>query len=261
MQPEQEKRYWQNWDNGEASRKIDAYWIQSENPWRETLVRQLKRNFKPGDGIFEVGCGSGLIFHKMREHGLVDAKSYQGGDISQEMLKLARGRTPDVNFRTTDIFNIDMLDASQANVINIHVLQHLPGYEQPVKELMRIARDKLYIACWFHPGMEDQVHFSDPSENWDKQAFHNNTYSMPRFLAFLFANAPRPIVDLRMHHFGDTNYGITVLFREEEESARPVGRSQESAIQILSASPTFASVPAPLRENLAALHSILSRMA
>lgn len=258
MQPsEDNQRYWQNWDNGEASKKIDTYWVQSENPWREMLVKQLKRNFKPGDSLFEVGCGSGLIFHKMREHGLVDGRTYQGGDISQEMLKLARGRTPDVNFVTTDIFKIDMQDAAQANVINIHVLQHLPGYEQPVRELLRITRDKLFIACWFNTGLEDEVHFSQPSDNWDKQSFHNNTYSMPKFISFIFANAPHKIWDLKIHHFENTNYGITVCFKENDDASMSMPKAALAAVP---AAPTFAAYPSPLRENLSALQGLLAKM-
>ena len=252
-QTDNQKRYWQNWDNGDASKKIDAYWVQSENVWREILVKQLKQNFKPGDSIFEVGCGSGLIFHKMREHGLVNAQSYQGGDISQEMLKLARGRTPDVQFRTIDIFNIDMADASEPNVINIHVLQHLPGYEQPVKELLRVTRDKLFIACWFNPNIDDVVHFSEPSENWDKQSFHNNTYSMPKFISFIYANSPRKIFDIKVHHFENTNYGITVCFKEEEATSAQMSNNQSAA--------TFSNYPASIRENLSALQTLLAKMA
>ena len=258
MQPSEEgKRYWQNWDNGEASKRIDAYWVQSENSWREMLVKQLKRNFKPGDSILEVGCGSGLIYHKMREHGLVDARTYRGGDISQEMLKLARGRSPEVDFRTLDIFKIDLPDASQDNVINIHVMQHLPGYEQPVRELLRVARHKLFIACWFTTGLDDTIQFSEPSSDWDNQRFQNNNYSLPKFLAFIFANAPRKIWDLKAHHFEGINYGITVCFRENDDASMAASQPAAAA----QAGTPFAAYPSPVRENLAALQGLLARIA
>ena len=124
--------------------------------------------------IREVGSGSGLIYQTLKDIGLVTSKTYRGGDVSERMLEIARNRAPDVEFLKLDIFGIALPDRSQDNVICIHVLQHLPGFEAAVSELVRITKNKLYIASWFVAENDDQVTFCDASTDWDNQSFFNN---------------------------------------------------------------------------------------
>lgn len=212
----QPDRYWQNWDNNEAAAKIDAYWIAQENPWREILIADLKVAFKNNSRplpILEVGCGSGLIFQKLLQHGCVTSESYCGGDISNNMLKLARTRFPNVQFQSLDIFNIGLPDSSQDNVINIHVLQHLPDYKHALRELFRITRKQLYVACWFNNTKDDQLRFSDASPKWDDQRFVNNNYSLPNFISYILDSFGDKVVDLRIHHFEGQNYSICITLK------------------------------------------------
>ncbi len=209
---EQTDRYWQNWDNGDASKRIDEYWMAEEEGWRNTLIVDLAREFGKPTVITEIGCGSGLIFQAMKEQDIVTSGTYTGGDISQSMLKIARERYPEAHFRELDIFNLDLPDNSQPNVINIHVLQHLPHYDQAIKELLRIAREKLYIACWFTQQPQDEITFCDPSERWDNQRFQNNCYSLPKFVSCIIANSQKPLADMRIHRFGGQNYSICLSF-------------------------------------------------
>jgi hypothetical protein len=105
--------------------------------------------------------------------------------------------------------------------------------------------------------MEDTVQFSEPSTNWDNQSFHNNTYSLTKFVSFIFANAPRKIWDLKVHHFENTNYAITVCFRENDDASMAMSQPAAAA----QASGPFGAYPQPVRENLAALKDLLARMA
>jgi len=234
MSATQQDRYWQNWDRGEAARRIDDYWVKSELPWRRALVKDVRAVFGRRVPMLEVGCGSGLIFRELRRSGIVTDRSYSGGDISQNMLDIGRKRFPGVKFSVLDIFKLDLPDRSQRNVINIHVLQHLPHYEAAIRELLRITDDTLYVVSWFARAQEDQVTFCEPSDDWDKQAFHNNYYSLPRFLSFLVSSTDRPIREIRVHQFGPwkDSYSIALTFDDSSmnDPARSLGRRMRSRL-------------------------------
>jgi SAM-dependent methyltransferase len=212
-------RYWQNWDQGDAARRIDDYWIKSELPWRQEVRRDIKAVFGRRVQLLEIGCGSGLIYEELRRQRIVTKRSYAGGDISENMLQIARQRFPGVIFSPLDIFKLDLPDRSQPNVINIHVLQHLPHYEQPIRELLRVTAKTLYVVSWFTREAEDRITFCEPADEWDKQAFFNNYYSLQKFLSFVLASANRPVRDIRVHQFGPwvDSYSVAVTFADPPE--------------------------------------------
>jgi ubiquinone/menaquinone biosynthesis C-methylase UbiE len=207
-----EDRYWQNWDKGDAAKKMDEYWQADEGWWREALGADLLQEFGRNTTILEVGSGSGMIYDTLRQRGIVNSTTYTGGDLSDNMLTIARTRFPGVNFLKLDAFRLDLADRSHPNVISIHVLQHLPNYEQALRELIRVSSKRLYVASWFDQTVEDQLELSAPSERWDGQRFQNNYYSLPRFLSFLVANSDRRIAYLRVYHIDGPNYTVSVIF-------------------------------------------------
>jgi ubiquinone/menaquinone biosynthesis C-methylase UbiE len=211
------ERYWQNWDNGEAAKYIDDYWQASEEDWRRKLACDLKREFGVNASIVEVGCGTGLVYKALLDEGVVTEDSYIGGDVSGKMLGIARRRCPPACFKELDVFHLDLPASSQSNVICIHVLQHLPDYELAVRELLRVAKKKLYIVSWFNQEDEDLIQFSLPSERWDGQQFFNNRYSLRKFVSFIYRNSNEHIEDLRVHDFEGDNYGIAITFRGSAE--------------------------------------------
>jgi len=177
-----EDRYWQNWDNADVSKRIDEYWTKSEGAWRELICKKIM-NFVGTEGeILEVGCGSGLICHGLVTKGFPKSR-YSGGDISEKMLELAQERFPDISFRKIDIFNLDIPDESVDNVICIHVVQHLPHYEDAVRELLRITKKKLYLVSWFQE--EEDITFTKAAKKWANQRFYNNKYSLSKFEQFV----------------------------------------------------------------------------
>ncbi|WP_169087540.1 class I SAM-dependent methyltransferase [Paenibacillus sp. PL91] len=211
-------RYWQNWDNQDVAKKINEFWLQSdgEDNWRALLVGHIQECLGYGANITEIGCGSGLIGEKLLQMNVVGNDSYKGGDISEKMLILAKDRLPDVKFFNWDILNLDIDTDSQPNVICIHVLQHLPSYNGALPELVRVAKDSLYIACWFTESNEDKIDFSKPSNDWEGQRFYNNVYSLPKFLSEVEAAAVqygKAIQSINVHKFSyHENYAIHILF-------------------------------------------------
>jgi len=192
------------------------------------VTRDIKAVFGTKVPLLEVGCGSGLIYEQLRRSGVVTRRSYAGGDISENMLKIARERFPGVTFSALDIFKLSPPDRSQRNVLNVHVLQHLPHYQDAVRELLRITNETLYVVTWFTRKADDQITFCDPSDQWDKQAFFNNYYSLPKFLSFLFFSTTRPIADVRVHQFGPwaDSYSIALTFADSNGRISPLPAGQ-----------------------------------
>lgn len=205
-------RYWQNWDNGEAAKRIDRYWLESEKGWRDMLGADIRGELGRPDRVLEVGCGSGLIFQAMLDNRVVTASSYVGGDVSRKMLSIARKRFPDVSFIDLDVLDIEYPDRSWPAVISVQVLQHLPYYDRAISELMRITRDVLYLVSWFNTGLDDELVFSAPSEMWDGQAFQNNYYSLPRFLTHILNTCARPLASLKVRRLVHQTYSVSLVF-------------------------------------------------
>ncbi len=185
MNQAENKRYWQNWDDGDIAQRIDVYWQRYEQEWRQILTKDIREVFGEQVPMLEVGCGSGLIYQVLKENNVIDPASYTGGDVSQNMLTIAKQRFPEAHFEPLDIFNLHYPDRSQENVICIQVLQHLPGYAKPVRELVRITRKRLYIVAWFIPGDQDEMIFNEASNFLKGPAFFNNNYSLSKFISYL----------------------------------------------------------------------------
>jgi hypothetical protein len=115
--------------------------------------------------------------------------------------------------------NLAFADASQPNVLCIQVLQHLPEYQQAVRELMRITGRRLYIATWFQPGEQDHLAFGHDLQTEKGPGFHLNRYSLPNFLRFIRENAGRPIEDLRVKFLMEPVHAVCITFAPEQRAS------------------------------------------
>jgi len=201
-------RYWQNWDKPGVAQAIDDYWLRDEGPWREKLGEDIEARFGHNVPMLEVGCGSGLVYAAMYERGIVTPDSYTGGDTSEKMLEIARGRFPDTSFETIDIFDLPFEDASQPNVICVQVLQHLPCYREALRELARITRGQLYIVSWFSTGPDDETAWSN--------GFHQNCYSLTRFIEYILARYGDAVSTLQTKHLEGNNYSVSMTLDDRD---------------------------------------------
>ncbi|MBW7453479.1 class I SAM-dependent methyltransferase [Paenibacillus sepulcri] len=214
MKNSEKERNWQNWDKSDNAKIIDNYWLatEMEKNWRKTVVQHIQEILDSPSKITEIGCGTGLIANELMTTGVVNKNQYQGGDISENMLEIARSRLPDISFYKWDIFNLALANKSQPNLICIHVLQHLPEIITPIKELVRVARDRLYIACWFSDTNETEIRFNNLEEG-----FYNNIYSLPDFLNHVHSAASihnRKISDINVQMFDSPICAVTITFKD-----------------------------------------------
>jgi len=177
-----EKRHWENWDQGDVAERIDRFWGTDSGEW--ALRRQLADEvvkFVGGDfPVLEVGSGSGRMAQEFVQRGFTK-DTYEGGDVSDMMLGMARLRLPEFTFRKLDIFALP--DETFSSVVCIHVLQHLPEFETPLRELLRVAHRKLVVVTWF--AEQTEINLS----HWGGVSFYNNAYRESELVDFVRDNA------------------------------------------------------------------------
>ncbi len=119
-----------------------------DRPWYE--IRFLFSDYLfAGDKVLDLGCGNGrnLIYFKEK---IVD---YFGVDNSPELIKIAKKKHPDQNFRVDNALNLSFGDNFFDKVYSIAVLHQIPSKEfrlQFLKEAKRVLRPKglLVLTVW-----------------------------------------------------------------------------------------------------------------
>ena len=94
-----------------------------------------------GRDVLEVGCGTGLILHRVAQ----GAKRAVGIDISQGMLEQAQRRGLEV--AQADVLALPFEDASFDVVYSFKVLAHVADIDQALREMARVTRPggKLFL--------------------------------------------------------------------------------------------------------------------
>jgi ubiquinone/menaquinone biosynthesis C-methylase UbiE len=148
--------------------------------------RQLKGILKSGDSLLDVGCGAGHYLTSLRRAGFKDF-SYTGVDSTQNYLDHARQAfvgDASVQFKYSDIFNIELPDQYADVVMCNNVLLHLPSIAKPLSELCRVAKRFVLIRtlCGARSFRVMDVHpnegGNDFEESGEPKVFHYfNIYS------------------------------------------------------------------------------------
>lgn len=145
--------YWDNLmetDEGAAS-YMESY---GEGPGSET--RHIIGDFiNDGETVLDIGAGPGWNLQHFRQHGPVLAR-YKGIDLSPRFVRVANIRRKEQNiptayalpFEVGDCRKLEAATNSWDVVILQDVLEHTNGYEKPVTEALRVARNRVIISFW-----------------------------------------------------------------------------------------------------------------
>ena len=123
-------------------------------------------NKKPKGSLLDVGCGDGLISHRLAEIGF----KVKGIDVAAEGIRLARQRSSLVEFEVKDIFEaneqFDYLLASE-------IIEHLPNPNDFLQKISKLFRKEALITT--------------PNKDYYKQPdpYHVKEYSIYEFESLL----------------------------------------------------------------------------
>lgn len=89
--------------------------------------------------LLDIGCGPGVLVTETLDLGF----NYVGMDLAEEMLKEGRvkwGENERVAFRTGDIENIPMADATSQALTCLGVIEYVPDLDAAIKEMHRVLK-------------------------------------------------------------------------------------------------------------------------
>lgn len=138
----------QSWDAPGVAAWLDADWSERDvDPALSALVDLVEQHHRSGS-ILEAGCGTGRTYEALMRRVFLHPFPYIGVDVSEAMLERARARYPEIDARRQDLRELSFTDWSFGSVVCTDVLHHLPEIESAVAEMMRVARDHLFLMLW-----------------------------------------------------------------------------------------------------------------
>lgn len=146
-------------DDEHAAEYMLTYGEGPGSPLRHKIASYLK----PEEWVLDVGCGPGWNFDHLQQFG--PAVYYRGRDYSERFIRVASERVKPLKiFKVGDVRKIDEPDGHFDVVILQDVLEHTNGYEQPVKEALRVARRLVIVTFWHLTENDDHIN-DNPEEN------------------------------------------------------------------------------------------------
>jgi ubiquinone/menaquinone biosynthesis C-methylase UbiE len=93
-------------------------------------------DLEAGAQVLDVGCGSGVFTRLLRMRGM----DCCGLDLSQGLLRLARGKAPDVLWVAGDAERLPFADESLDAIVLSGIVHHLPDPAPCAREVCRVLR-------------------------------------------------------------------------------------------------------------------------
>ncbi len=110
----------------------------------DDLEVDLVERYGAGKDVFEVGCGTGLILHRVQQF----ARTAAGIDLSAGMLAKAAARGLDVAQASATA--LPVATASVDVAYSFKVLAHIPDIEGALREMARIVRPGGWVLAEFY---------------------------------------------------------------------------------------------------------------
>lgn len=106
----------------------------------------ILRYVEPGAKVLDAGCGEGVLSVMMARKGA----TVTGCDISRPNIErcraYARENNVDIEFIQADSENLPFKNENFDLVVSSHVLEHLPDFDQGLRELMRVTKKRTVVA-------------------------------------------------------------------------------------------------------------------
>ena len=116
--------------------------------WEE--ISFLFKDTKPKEKVLDLGCGNGRFYELLKN------TDYTGVDNSEKLIKIAKGKYPEANFKTEDALSLSFPDNHFDKVYSIAVLHRIPSKKlrlQFLKEAKRVLKKNgdLILTVWKLP--------------------------------------------------------------------------------------------------------------
>ena len=145
-------------------------------PYIDKFLTMLPKQGK----ILDIGSGPGQFAKHMIEKGF----EVIGIDFSKEMVAIAKGKVPNVDFRHMDMRQLDFPDNSFDGVFSAYSLIHIPSEEvlETLKGFHRVLKAGGYVEIAVQKGEADKI-IDEPFMPTEKMFF--NFFTEERIAKFL----------------------------------------------------------------------------
>jgi ubiquinone/menaquinone biosynthesis C-methylase UbiE len=148
-------------------------YLKDDHPDRSYFVNFVREG--KVQSILEIGAGSQFEARRLREIGQLTKIAYTIMDVNKFWLKEGKKHLPEVDFRYGSINKIPFPENSFDIVYCRHVIEHQPYYEIPLKEMMRVSRDWVFLNIFRWSLQEDIIR---------RQKYYSNAYSITKLLDY-----------------------------------------------------------------------------
>lgn len=100
--------------------------------------------------MLDFGCGEGFLVKKRADRG-VNLPGYDSIDLRSDAVEFARERNPDQEFRTVDLLDLQLGDASCDVVVDSDVLEHLEDLGHHLQRLAALSSRSLLLTVPHEP--------------------------------------------------------------------------------------------------------------
>ncbi len=108
----------------------------------------MLKNMNP-QSILDIGCGEGFLTQIV--HGILPEVPIVGIDLSEDAIKAARQRCPDLKFQVGDIGKVPFETDSFDLVICSEVLEHVTEPDKALSEICRISKQHIFLSVPHEP--------------------------------------------------------------------------------------------------------------
>ena len=154
------------WDELMEDDEHAASYMETYGEGTGSEIRHLIGGFiNDGESVLDVGCGPGWNLDHFQRFG-PDIYAYRGLDYSERFVRVANKRhsLDNKKFRVGDCRELKEGDGTWSVVILQDVLEHTNGFEKPIKEALRVARNRVIITFWRGFG-NNQIN-DDGNDGW-----------------------------------------------------------------------------------------------
>ncbi|MFO1519906.1 MAG: class I SAM-dependent methyltransferase [bacterium] len=178
MEPKNPESWWQDRLGEHVSLETFASWLGDVNAPSRMMFRRhvVDQGY---ESVLDVPCGLCIDFFGFQEDGI--QIRYQGLDVTPKLVD--RAVSLGVPVQRGSIEAIPFEDASFDVCHSRHILEHLESYEKALPELIRVARNEVFVVFFIRPSEdgEDWIHCRD----FEGHPVYENRYSRPKLETFL----------------------------------------------------------------------------
>jgi SAM-dependent methyltransferase len=99
----------------------------------------------PGDTLLDAGCGSGYLFHSLRNRGI--PVEYYGIDGAPSLIEIGRRELPAYGLpaERLQVLRVEDLNAQVDHVVCMNVLSNIDNYHRPLERLLQATRKSVIL--------------------------------------------------------------------------------------------------------------------